>query len=68
MHRGLLIGHVSADRLQEIGDEVVTAVEFDVDLAPGLLDEVAQTHEAVVGDDHPEDDDEEKQGSTGTKR
>src|SRR5690606_15265608 len=49
----------------EVGDEVVAAVELDVDLGPGVLDAVPERDEAVVEDDqgdadhHDEGDDDD---------
>ena len=42
LERAALVRGVALDRLDEVADEVVPAVELDVDLAPGLLHEVAQ--------------------------
>jgi len=56
--RLLLVGHVVLDGLDEVGDEVVPALELHVDLAPGVVDLVAPAHQAVVdaGEDDPQDD------------
>ena len=51
-----LVGGVTLDRLDEVADEVVPTRQLDVDLPPGLLHEVAQLDEPVVGDDGPADD------------
>ena len=55
-----LVGGVPLDRLDEISDEVVPTGQLDVDLAPRLLDEVAQLDEAVVRADRPEDESDEQ--------
>ena len=43
---------VALDGLDEVRHEVVAPVQLDVDLAPGLLDQVALPDEPVVRDDH----------------
>ena len=47
---------VALDRLDEVADQVVAAGELDVDLTPGLLHEIAQFDQAVVGRDGPQDE------------
>jgi hypothetical protein len=77
LERAALVRGVALDRLDEVADEVVPAGELDVDLAPGLLHQVAQLDEAVVGRDGPADDgdeqhhdgdDDDKGGCHGTPR
>src|SRR5439155_19032111 len=56
-----LVRRISLDGLDEVRDEVVTPLELDVDVSPGLLHALTQRDEAVVGRDeeegeHPEDD------------
>ncbi len=51
-----LVGGVPLDRLDQVADQVVPAGQLDVDLSPGLLHQVAQLDQAVVGDDRPADD------------
>jgi hypothetical protein len=50
------VGGIPLDGLHEVADEVVPPFELDVDLGPGLLDEVAELDEAVVGAEEPEDE------------
>jgi hypothetical protein len=50
------VGCVTLHGLDEVADQVVPPLELDVDLPPGLLDEVAQLDEAVVDGDGPEDE------------
>ena len=66
LQRVALVGRVRPDRLDQVRDQLVTPVELDVDLPPGLLDQVPGLHEAVVGahgdqrddgHDHQQDDD-----------
>ena len=47
----LLVLHVSLDRLDQIGDLVVTLLEQHVDIGPGAVVIVAQPHQIVVEDD-----------------
>ena len=60
-----LVGGVPLDGLDEVADEVVPTGELDVDLAPGLLHEVAQPDQPVVGDDRPADDGDEHHDDAG---
>ena len=54
LERVLLVLQVAlARRLDEVGDQVVAALELHVDLREGVGDLVAPAHEAVVGDDRP---------------
>ena len=48
------MAHVAFDGFDEVGDEIVAALELHVDLRPGVVDDVAQAHEAVVDRDEPE--------------
>ena len=41
---------VPLDGLHQVRDQVVPPLELDVDLPPGLLDQVPQPHQAVVGE------------------
>ena len=52
-----LVGRVALDRLDQVRDEVVPAVQLDVDLPPGLLHQVPQPDEAVVRADDPDEGD-----------
>ena len=68
-----LVRRVALDGLDEVADQVVPAGQLDVDLAPGLLHQVAQLDQAVVGhdrpaDDHDQDDDEDDDGNHGCSR
>ena len=52
--------HVAFCRLDEVGDEVKTSFELNVDLAPRVADYVAEPYELVVKrekDDRADDDD-----------
>ena len=49
--------HVSLRRFDEVGDQVVTTLELDVDLRPSLLGEVLEAYEAVEESDEPDRDD-----------
>ena len=49
-----LVGGITLDGLDEIADQVMTALEFDIDLAPGLLDQIALLDQAVVDAHGPE--------------
>jgi len=61
--RVALVGGVGAHGLDQVGDEVVAPVQFDVDLAPGLLDQVPGADEPVVEPHRvePHHDDDEQQ-------
>ena len=48
----LLEAHVALDGLHEVRDEVVAALELDLDLAERLVDPVALRDEAVVEQRH----------------
>src|SRR5699024_8766947 len=65
LQRVALVGGETADGLDEVGDEVVATVQLDVDLAPGLLDEVAALDEAVVRADAPDDGDQSDDNDDG---
>src|SRR2546423_15579031 len=52
---------VALDRFDEVRDEVMSPLELDVDVRPGLLHTLAERDEPVVGrdeeeGDHPNDD------------
>ena len=51
--------HVTLGGLDEIGDEVVAALELDVDLGEGVFEAIAKGDEAVVDAGDPEAGDEE---------
>src|SRR5207237_5120466 len=51
-----LVAHVAGDGVHEVGDQVMPALQLDVDLGPRLLGPVSGRDEAVVGEDQPEDD------------
>src|SRR5688572_22290784 len=57
---GLVLG-VTLHRLDQVGDEVVTALQLDVDVRPGFIGAVAQGDQAVVDGDQPGDDHHEEQ-------
>ena len=65
----LLVLGVALDRLDQIRDEVVAALELDVDLRPGVLDPVPQLDQTVVGgqhvqadEDHEDDENDHERG------
>ena len=47
---------VALDRVDQVGDQVVPALELDFDLRPGFLGPVPRRDEPVVGEDQPEHD------------
>ena len=47
---------VALDRLDEVRDQVMAALQLDVDLAPRLLHQVAELDQAVVDADRPQDE------------
>ena len=55
--------HVALGDLDEVGDEIVAALELDVDLGECVLEAVAQGDEGIVdaGDPQAEDDNEGEQ-------
>ncbi len=57
--------HVALGGLDEIGDEVVAALELHVDLRVGVFETVAQGDEGVVdaGDPEAEDDHDDEQNA-----
>ena len=63
-----LVGGVALDGLDEVRDEVESALELDVDLRPGVVDLVAAADQAVVHrrsstrHDHQHDDDHDDGG------
>ena len=57
--RAALVLHVALGGLDEIGDEIVAALELDVDLGEGVFETVTETDEGVVDAGDPESGDEE---------
>src|SRR6266508_1133445 len=60
LQRAPLMGGVALDGLDQVGDQVVTALELHVDLAPRVVDMVPPPNQAVVdqhGHDQQHDDD-----------
>ena len=58
--RRLLVGGVALDRLDQVRDQVVPALELHADLRPRVVDPVPQPDEAVVpGDEHEHDQDDD---------
>jgi hypothetical protein len=49
------VGGVALHGLDQVGDQVVAALQLDVDAAPGLVDLVARADEGVPGRDDPDD-------------
>ncbi len=47
--------HVALDCFHQVRDQVVPALELDVDLRPGILHLVAQLHQSVEYEDEPQD-------------
>ena len=54
----LLVLHVALDRLDQVGDEVVPALQLDLDLGEGVLEAVLEGNETVVYPDHEKEEDE----------
>ena len=54
-----LVPDVALDRLDQVRDQVVAALELDVDLRPGFLGAISERDEAVVGEDEPKDDEDD---------
>src|SRR4029077_6687852 len=57
-----LVGGVALYRFDQVGDEISSAFELDVDVGPGVLRTHAQRDEAVVNEDeenYDKDDDQE---------
>src|SRR5919108_3728263 len=50
-----LVHRVRLDDLYEVLDEVVPALQLDVDVCPDSVGSIAQPDKLVVGDDGPED-------------
>ena len=56
LERGAFVLQVALGGLDKVGDQVVAALELDVDLREGVHEAVAQLHETVVGTDDVEHD------------
>lgn len=56
---GALVLHVALSGLDEVGDEIVTALELNIDLGEGVFEAIAKGDEAVVDAGDPEAGDEE---------
>src|SRR5258706_6065463 len=54
-----LVAHVALHRVDQVGDQVVAALELDVDLRPGFLRPVAGADQAVVREGQPQPDDDD---------
>jgi hypothetical protein len=76
--RGALVLHVALGGLDEVGDEIVAALELDVDLGEGVFEAIAEGDEGVVDAGDPErgdekngeddaEDDKDKHGSVGVR-
>ena len=48
--------HVGLGGFDQVGDQIVAALELDVDLREGVLEAIAQVHQVVVERDQPEND------------
>ena len=51
-----LVGRVALDRLDQVRDQVVPALQLDVDPRPGLVDPVARPDDRVADEDHDQPD------------
>src|SRR5262249_11276495 len=54
--RLLLVGHVVLHHLDQVGNEVMAALQLDVDLLPGVAHLVADSDQPVVEQDDDEGD------------
>src|SRR5258706_39645 len=61
LERALLVLRVALDRLHEVGDQVVAALELHVDLGPRVLGLVPAADQAVVHPGHRQDEDDDEQ-------
>jgi hypothetical protein len=59
LERLALVLHVSLRRFDEVRNQVVTTLELDVDLRPGLLGDILEAYEAVIESDEPDRDDDQ---------
>ena len=78
LERGALVLHVALGGLDEVGDEIVAALELDVDLGEGVFEAIAEGDEGVVDAGDPErgdekngeddaEDDKDEHGSVGVR-
>src|SRR5438552_9927258 len=51
-----LMAHVPLHRVDQVRDQIMPALELDIDLGPRLLGSVPGRDQAVVGEDQPKDD------------
>src|SRR5207302_9362944 len=51
-----LVVNVVRDGVNQVGDQVVPALQIDIDLRPGFLGPVAGSDQPVVGENQPQDD------------
>ena len=56
LERAALVADIALDGVDQVGDQVVAALELDVDLGPGFLGPVSRRDQPVVGQDEPKDD------------
>ncbi len=49
------VSGITFDCLDKVGDQVVPALELNIDLGPGVLELVAQANQAVVDTNQPGD-------------
>ena len=54
LQRAALVAHIAFDRLDQVGNEIMPALELHVDLGPGVVHLVAQVNETVVDRHEPE--------------
>ena len=54
--RTFFVGGVAFDRTDQIGNEVVAALELDVDLRPGIFDRLTKANQRVVSSHQPKAD------------
>ncbi len=57
VERAALVRGITLHRLDEIGNEVMSLAQLDVDIGKTLVDPLPHGHEAVVDSDDPQDDD-----------
>ena len=71
LERATLVSRVALDRLDQVRDQILAALELHLDLRPGVVDAVAELDEAVVERDQQTDeqhDDREDHHQTQTMR
>ncbi len=56
LERGLLVGGISFDRIDQVRNEIVSALELDVYVGPRFLGAIDHSDQTVIGKDRPQDD------------